>query len=379
MPLLQFVNRVWFEAGSVKRIGAELQRLGVKHPLVCTDRGIAAAGILDQVKAQWPASLPWTLYDGTPPNPTEAAVKSALDIYHSEGCDGIVAIGGGSSIDLGKAVNLLVSHAEPLAQYETARKGQGKIGKVGPLIAVPTTAGTGTEVSVGTVIVTADGRKSTIASPYLIPDVAICDPELTLKLPASLTAATGMDAVTHCIEAYLSPLYNPIADAIGLDGLKRAIADRALERAVADGNDIKARSDMMMAAIEGALAFTKGLGAVHSMSHAAGRIERLKLHHGTLNAVLLPPVLRFNSPHVAGKLDVIAAAMGLKSGGDVADAIVVLNQRLGIPASLGAMGVTGDAVEEMVGYAVDDVSTLTNPVKPSADDYRSLFNASLAA
>ncbi|MBD0416737.1 iron-containing alcohol dehydrogenase [Oryzicola mucosus] len=377
MPLIQFVNRVWFDAGATKRIGAELQRLGVKRPLVCTDRGIAAAGILDQVKEHWPEDLPWIVFDGTPPNPTEAAVKAALELYRSEGCDGIVAIGGGSPIDLGKAVNLLASHAEPLAQYETARKGQGKIGKVGPLIAVPTTAGTGTEVSVGTIIVTEDGRKSTIASPYLIPNAAICDPELTLKLPASLTAATGMDAVTHCIEAYLSPLYNPIADAIALDGLKRSIRDGALERAVADGSDINARSDMMMAALEGALAFTKGLGAVHSMSHAAGRIEKLKLHHGTLNAVLLPPVLRFNAPHVGTKLDDIAAAMGLKSGGDVAEAISALNRRLGIPASLGAMGVTADAVDEMVGYASDDVSTLTNPVKPSAEDYRALFGASL--
>lgn len=377
MPLLQFVNRVWFEPGATKRTGAELQRLGMKRPLICTDRGIVAAGILDQLKAHWPENMPWIVFDGTPPNPTEAAVKQALETYRSEGCDGIVAMGGGSPIDLGKAVNLLVNHAEPLAQYETARKGQGKIGKVGPLIAIPTTAGTGTEVSVGTVIVTADGRKSTIASPHLIPDVAICDPVLTLKLPATLTAATGMDAVTHCIEAYLSPLYNPIADAIGLDGLKRAIAGGALERAVADGSDIEARSDMMMAAVEGALAFTKGLGAVHSMSHAAGRIEHLKLHHGTLNAVLLPPVLAFNAPHVEEKLGAIASAMGLKSSRDVADGIVALNQRLGIPADLGAMGVTAEAVEEMVAYAVDDVSTLTNPVRPTAEDYRALFQASL--
>lgn len=377
MALIQFVNRVWFEAGAIKRIGSELKRLGVSRPLVCTDRGIVAAGILDQIRAHWPDELPWILFDETPPNPTEAAVKAALTVYRREACDGIIAIGGGSPIDLGKAVNLLAFHDEPLAQYETARKGQGKIGKVGPLIAVPTTAGTGTEVSVGTVIVTADGRKSTIASPNLIPDAAICDPELTLKLPAFLTAATGMDAVTHCIEAYLSPLFNPIADAIALDGLKRSIGRGALERAVAEGSDIEARSDMMMAAIEGALAFTKGLGAVHSMSHAAGRIERLKLHHGTLNAVLLPPVLQFNAPHVAGKLNALAAAMGLKSGIDVADAILALNQRLKMPPSLGAMGVTDDAIDEMVACAMDDVSTLTNPVRPSADEYRALFEGSL--
>lgn len=377
MALIQFVNRVWFEPGAIKRIGAEIRRLGMSRPLICTDKGIIAVGIADAVKAHWPEGMDWVVFDATPPNPTEAAVKQALSLYQSEGCDGIVAIGGGSPIDLGKAVNLLISHPEPLAQYETARKGQGKIGTVGPLIAIPTTAGTGTEVSVGTVIVTEDGRKSTIASPNLIPDVAICDPMLTLKLPAGLTAATGMDAVTHCIEAYLSPIYNPVADAIGLDGLKRAVGAGALERAVADGTDLEARSDMMMAALEGALAFTKGLGAVHSMSHAAGRIERLKLHHGTLNAVILPTVLRFNAPHVGDKLKHIAEAMGLSSADKVPGAIEQLNARIGIPSSLAALGVTDDLVDEMSSLAVDDVSTFTNPVQPSADEYAALFRSLL--
>jgi len=372
MALINFVNRVWFEHGAIKRMGGEIKRL-MTRPLICTDKGIVAVGILDQLREHWPAETPFIVFDGTPPNPTEAAVLSALELFRAENCDGIIAFGGGSPIDLGKAVNLLASHPQPLDQYETARKGLGKIGKVGPLIAIPTTAGTGTEVSVGTIIVTSDGRKSTISSPNLIPTVAICDPALTLKLPAFLTAATGMDAVTHCIEAYLSPLYNPIADAIGLDGLHRAVGEGALERAVHDGSDMDARSEMMLAALEGALAFTKGLGAVHSMSHAAGRIERLKLHHGTLNAVILPAVLRFNATHVPEKMARIAEAMKISNSADLPETISQLNERLGIPSSLAQMNVTPDLIDEMVAHACDDVSTLTNPVRPSAEDYRKLF------
>lgn len=373
MPLIQFVNRVWFETGAVKRIGGELARLAVRRPLVCTDKGIVTAGIADAVKAHWPADMPWIVFDETPANPTEGAVRAALALYRAEGCDGIVAIGGGSPIDLGKAVNLLAGHPEPLAQYESAKKGLGKIGPVGPLVAIPTTAGTGTEVSVGTVILTDDGRKSTIASPHLIPAVAICDPVLTLGLPKLLTAATGMDAVTHCIEAYLSPLFNPIADAIGLDGLSRAVAGGALERAVANGGDLDARSQMMMAALEGALAFTKGLGAVHAMSHAAARIEGLKLHHGTLNAVILPTVLRFNAPHCASRMAALARAMAVPDPADLPSFIEAMNARLALPRSLGEMGVTAAAIPDLVAYAEADVSSLTNPVRPTGEDYGRLF------
>jgi len=379
MPVIQFVNKVWFEPGAVKRIESELTRLAVKRPLLCTDKGVGAAGILDEIRANWPSSTPWIVFDEIPPNPTEAAVLAALAVFRLENCDGVVAVGGGSPIDLGKAVNLLVTHPGPLVQYEAARKGQGRIGKLGPLLAIPTTAGTGTEVSVGAVIVTADGRKSTLASPNLIPAVAICDPRLTLKLPPRLTAATGMDAVTHCIEAYLSPLFNPIADAIGLDGLERAIGRGALERATANGDDLEARSDMMMAALEGALAFVKGLGATHSMAHAAGRIERLRLHHGTLNAVLLPAVLRFNAPHARDRMRRIAVAMGLRDGDEVAPAIEALNVRLGLPATLGAMGVTRDLIDDMTVHAGGDLCTLTNPIRPTAGDYRALYESLIPA
>lgn len=379
MPLIQFVNRVWFEQGAVKRLAGELKRLGVRRPLVCTDRGIVVAGIADAVRAEWPADMPWIVFDDTPANPTEAAVGAALAVFHSEGCDGIVAIGGGSPIDLGKAVNLLISHPGPLARYESAKKGFALIKEVGPLIAVPTTAGTGTEVSVGTVILTDDGRKSTIASPNLIPSTAICDPTLTVGLPKGLTAATGMDAVTHCIEAYLSPMFNPIADAIGLDGLSRAIANGALERAVQDGTDLDARAEMMLAALEGALAFSKGLGAVHAMSHAAARIEGLKLHHGTLNAVILPTVLRYNAPHCRQRMEVLARAMNVADPDGLPNAIARLNAKLGMPANLAEMGVTQGAIEDMVTYASADVCTFTNPVRPEAADYTRMFAELVAA
>ena len=234
MPLIQFVNKVWFGSGELRRLPAELKRLGVARPLALhrrRHRGRRSSGAGHGAVGHGRRHCSPRRRRTRPSAPSRRRWRS----YREASCDGIVAVGGGSPIDLAKAVNLLATHAEPLAQYEAARKGQGKIGAVGPLVAIPTTAGTGTEVSVGTVIVTEDGRKSTIASPNLIPDVAICDPDLTLGLPAGLTAATGMDAVTHCIEAVLSPLYNPVADAIGLDGLERAVAGRALERAVADG------------------------------------------------------------------------------------------------------------------------------------------------
>jgi len=194
-----------------------------------------------------------------------------------------------------------------------------------PLVAVPTTAGTGSEVGRGAVIIMADGRKLGVVSAHLIPSVALCDPELTLGLPPGLTAGTGLDAIAHCIETFLAPAANPPAEAIALDGLRRA--SRYLERAVADGSDREARWNMMSAAMEGAMAFQKGLGAVHALSHPLGSLEDLKLHHGTLNAIFLPGVLRFNRPVVGDKWERLADAMGLPSGGDVADAVAGLNRR----------------------------------------------------
>ncbi len=375
MATITYLTTIQFDFGIVSTAGTECTRLGIARPLVVTDTGIRASGLLDRLVASLGASVEHAIYDGTPPNPTESAVLNALQAYRAHKADGIVAIGGGSSLDLGKAVALLATHDGPLAQYAAVEGGAARItAAVAPLIAVPTTAGTGSEVGRGSVIVLEDGRKLGFLSPHLLPKVALCDPELTLGLPSGLTAATGMDAMAHCIETFLSPLVNPPAEAIALDGLTRASAH--IERATRDGQDRDARWNMMMAAMEGAMAFQKGLGAVHALSHPLGALPGLKLHHGTLNAVLLPAVLRFNAPAVGEKMQRLAATMGLAAGTDVAQAIAGLNARLGLPDGLRAMGVPKSALAGIAEAAPKDHCHATNPRKPSVADYLEILDAS---
>ncbi len=255
--------------------------------------------------------MPLTIYDGTPENPTEAAMRDALKIYKDEGCDGIIAIGGGSPMDLAKAVALMATHpGNSLQPYSFVEGGAGKItAAVAPIVAIPTTSGTGSEVSRGGVIIMDSGRKLAIGSPYLIPRLALIDPELTLSLPPHLTAGTGMDAFTHNIECFLANVFNPPADLIALDGLEKAW--KYVERATKDGQDREARYNMAMAAMEGAMVFQKGLGAVHALSHPTGGLKGYRLHHGTLNAIYLPAVLRFNEPAVGEKFKKVAQVLGL--------------------------------------------------------------------
>lgn len=376
MATLNYLNTTHIDFGARAMLADTLKDMGVKRPMIVTDKGIIAAGILDTVREALGNEFSPEIFDETPENPTEEATLLALKQYRDAGCDGIVSLGGGSSMDLAKALALLATHDEPLSKYAAIEGGGGLIGEVAPHVAMPTTAGTGSEVSVGSVIITNDGRKLIFASQHLLPKVSISDPDLTLGLPARLTAATGMDAVTHCIEAVLSPMENPPAEAVGLDGLRRAIQLGHLEKAVADGSDRDARYNMMMAASEGAMAFIKGLGAVHSMSHACGRVKELKLHHGTLNAVILPTILRFNAGHVGDKYDRIRDAMGLKAGTDLADAIEALNERLGMPRNLGEMGVSRDT-PGLVDNAMTDVCTFTNPRPLTPADYEALFDQAI--
>jgi alcohol dehydrogenase class IV len=244
-----------------------------------------------------------------------------------------------------------------------------------PLIAIPTTAGTGSEVGRGAIIVLEDGRKLGLISPYLIPKAAICDPTLTLGLPPRLTAGTGMDALTHCVETYIATAYNPPADGIAIDGLSRASAN--IERAVENGRDLDARREMMAAALNGALAFQKGLGGVHAISHALGGLPGYRLHHGTLNAVLLPHILDFNAPAVGHRYTALKRAMGLPEGADLSEAIVKLNARIGLPASLSEMGVDEAAIEKAAPLAEKDHTNGTNPRRAGADDYRRIMRAAL--
>ncbi len=371
MPTLSYLNTCHFDFGVIERLPKELGRLGAKRPLIATDPGIRGAGLLDRVLATLPEGAGLPVYEDTPPNPTEEAVMTAFDLYTAEGCDAVVAVGGGSSMDLGKAVALLAGSGGPLGRFDPREGGQRNVKAVAPLIAVPTTSGTGSEVSLGFVVIMNDGFKATFASPKVIPPVALCDPELTLGLPPHLTAGTGMDAITHCIEAVLSTFANPPADGVGLDGLWRGW--RYIRRAVADGSDREARYQMMMASTEGAYAFVKGLGAVHAMSHAAGRLPEPRLHHGTLNAVILPTALRFNAPACDEQYARLRQAMGLGEGADLAAAVEEMNAGLGLPPNLSAMGLTGDMLDGLVENAAKDLAGRTNPRPVTEDDYRALF------
>lgn len=373
MAEISYLTRISFEFGALQGLAAELEALQVRRALLVTDPGLARSGLLDRVTAAAPFA---SVFRDTPPNPTEEAVLAGTAQYREQGCDGIVALGGGSSMDLAKAVALLATHDGPLESYAAIRGGLARItDKVAPLVAIPTTAGTGSEVGRGSLITLSSGAKLALISPHLIPKRAICDPELTLGLPPMLTAATGIDALTHCFETFLSPLVNPPAEAIALDGAQRAW--RFLPVAVERGSDRDARWQMMMAALQGGLTFQKGLGAVHALSHAAGAIKDPILHHGTLNGVLLPFVLRFNDGHVGDKYARLKHAIGLPQDADLARSVTALLVRLGLPISLGAMGFREDHIEGTVARALEDHSNATTPRRASAEQYESLLREAL--
>lgn len=376
MPVMNFLTQCVFDAGALKQLAALAKGKGITRPFIVTDAGIKASGILAKVEDALGVA-PAGVFAETVSNPTETQTKIAAKLYKESGADGIIAVGGGSSMDHAKAIGLLASHSEPLETYAAIIGGAKKIGKIPPLIAIPTTAGTGSEVSVGMVIIMENGRKETFASPNLIPVVALCDPDLTLGLPAGLTAATGMDALTHCIEAVLTPSINPPAEGIGYDGAQRAFGQGMLVRAVKDGSDAEARWHMMMASYEGALAFVKGLGGVHALSHAAGRLEQKKLHHGTLNAVFLPHILRFHHGAADAKYVRLRQVMGLKPGADLADAIQDLNNTIGIPKNLTVMGLAASDAPGIVDYALKDLAHFGNPRPMSADDYAKVYETAL--
>jgi len=363
---ISYLTTVKLGYGALALLPDELARLGIKRPLIVTDRGLVASGLVDRIKAVVPAA---PVYDGTPANPTEAACEEAARLFGQEGCDGFIGFGGGSSMDLGKGAAVLVTHPAPLGRYAAANKGADRIkANVVPVIAIPTTAGTGSEVGRGAVIIMKDGRKLGVVSPYLFPKVAICDPELTLDLPRSLTAATGLDALAHCVETFCSPLINPPAEAIALDGVERIVEH--LPRAVANGHDREARWQMMAAAMEGAMAFQKGLGAVHSLSHALGALPSRTLHHGTLNAILMPAVMRANAAAIGPqKLARLRRALGLADGADIPAWFAELNTRLGIPNGLGALGVRPAEFGSVAEQAMLDHCHPTNPRSLNVQEY----------
>jgi 4-hydroxybutyrate dehydrogenase len=382
MALIFYLTHVHLGFGTVNELKSECARVGIRRPMIVTDKGVAAAG-LAQRAIDATGGLPVTVFDETPSNPTEAMVLKATAQYKDAGCDGLIAIGGGSSIDLAKGIAIAATHPGPLTTYATIEGGSTKITEAAaPLIAIPTTAGTGSEVARGAIIILEDGRKLGFHSWHLLPKSAICDAELTLGLPPALTAATGMDAIAHCIETFLAPAFNPPADGIALDGLERAWAN--IERATRDGTDRDARLNMMSASMQGAMAFQKGLGCVHSLSHPLGGVKvdgKTGLHHGTLNAVVLPAVLRFNETAETVVRDNRYArmrrVMNLPAGADLAQAVHDLTARLGLPTGLRQMGVPEDALEHVVEGALLDHCHKTNPRIATADDYRRMLAESM--
>jgi len=379
LHLINYLTRVQFGFGSLSALQQECDALSITRPLIITDRGVRSAGLIEMVTAQLRAVSEEQIFDETPPNPNEATVRKAANLYQAGNYDGLIAVGGGSAIDLAKGVAVCATHEGPLSQFALIEGGLTRItAATAPVIAIPTTAGTGSEVGRGGVLILDDGRKVGVISPHVMPKVAICDPELTLGLPPTLTAATGMDAIAHCMETFMSPAFNPPADGIALDGLRRGWAH--IERATQDGSDREARLNMMSASMQGAMAFQKGLGAVHSLSHSMGGVDP-RLHHGTLNAIFLPLIVEFNTPtetmQTEHKLLRMAQAMNLGSGETVVDALYSMNERLGMPKGLTEMGVNESQFDKIIEGAIKDHCHLTNPRVATPEEYRDILQRAL--
>jgi 4-hydroxybutyrate dehydrogenase len=375
MPaIFTFPNRIRFGEGARASLAGELDRLRVRRPLIVTDPGLVASGIVAEIAASLDGAV---IFGGVQANPTEGDVTAGLDRYRAEGCDGLVGLGGGSPIDAAKAMRLLATHPGRLADYDLTTGGLEKITPdLPPMVAVPTTAGTGSECGRGALIQLPEtGRKTIVLSPHLLPSLAICDPELTRGLPPALTAGTGMDALTHCVESYLSTTEHPICDGIALEGLRHV--SKGLEAAVLDGANAEARRALMTGAMLGGISFHKGLGVVHSLSHALGADGRA--HHGTLNAILLPHALRFNLEAVPGRLADLAARLGLGRGGEGPDHLIALTRlllaRLPLPGRLGEVeGLDRGRIGTYARLAMLDHCHRTNPRPCSQADMEVLLD-----
>jgi alcohol dehydrogenase class IV len=373
---------VW-GAGSIIKLPEEVRIAGGTKVLVVSDRGVVDAGLVGHVEALLSeANLQFAVFTDIHPNPVEADVWNGLAAYRSINADCIVAIGGGAPLDVARAIRLAVNHPKPLSLYDDATGGDVNVSEpLPPMICIATTAGTGSEVSRSAVVKLDDtGRKTVIFAPPLMPNVAVCDPELTFGLPPNPTAWTGMDAFTHCVEAYVALGDHPLADALAIDGVHRIT--RALPEVMDDPANVAARADMMASAIMGAMAFTKGLGIAHAISHAVGALVPTA-HHGLVNAIVLPAVCRYNEEEAHPRFARIAEAMGEPAGDDrkLADRactrITELCRRVGIPEKLSAAGVTAELIPRLCDLALDDASHRTNPRPWNHEDCEKLLRSLL--
>lgn len=383
METFVFPNSINFGVGAIESLASALKQLEISKPLLVTDPGLMRTGLVDRAIEAAGNQIELVVFSDVDANPTESNVRVGTELYHKSECDGIIGFGGGSALDAAKGIRLMSHHKGPLADYGVLKQGWTKMRERMPeMIAIPTTAGTGSEVARGALLIEeSDGLKIAVVGPRLFPSMSICDPQLTIDLPPFLTAGTGMDAFTHCVEEYLSPKYNPVIEGIALEGIRRL--NVSLVKAHRDGSDIDARSDVMVGAMMGGMGFAKGLGIVHSLSHAIGGL--FGGHHGTLNAIFLPPCLEFNRESCLPKFRFLAQACGLSVEGEsdeeCADSFIgyvkELNAVLGIPSDISGYGVDRNNCESLIEPCLADHCHLTNPRAPTADDFRRLIKAVL--
>jgi 4-hydroxybutyrate dehydrogenase len=371
MTLLLDIPKVHFGFDAINVLPDELNELGIRRPLMVTDQGLVKCGIFRKVRETFPQNSSLPVFDQMPENPTVEEVEKAYEIYRQEHCDGVVAVGGGSVIDGSKAVALLAGHPGPLSQYD--RHSEKITAATAPIVAIPTTAGTGSEVTNGAGIhPDLSSPSMNIGSPYLRPRLAICDPNLTMSLPPVLTAGTGMDALSQCIEGYLAKPVNPPIDAVALDGIQRVV--NYIERAVKDGSDKEARWHMMMAGLQGGISIGKGLGSGHAIANTLGDKG---FHHGVLVTVVLPSVLRFLESHVGDKMTEVAKALGLHNGNEVAGAIDRLNERLALPKNLRELGYPLDDLDQIAEICKVSFFVLGSARVPTHEEYKMIITDSM--
>jgi alcohol dehydrogenase class IV len=373
-----YPTHIRFGAGRIAELPEACAEAGMKRPLLVTDRGLAALPIvartLDIMEA---GGLGRAIFAEVDPNPSERNLAAGIAAFREGGHDGVIAFGGGSGLDLGKLVAFMAGQTRPVWDFEDIGDWwrRADAAAIAPIVAVPTTAGTGSEVGrAGVLTNSATQEKKIIFHPKCLPAVVIADAELTVGMPPAITAGTGMDAFAHCLEAYCSPHFHPMSHGIALEGL--AMVKEFLPRAYRDGTDIEARAQMMAAAAMGAVAFQKGLGAIHALSHPIG--AHFHTHHGTTNAVVMAPVLRFNRPVIEDRIVRAAAYLGIAGGFDGFLAFVNdFNASLGIPPNLTALGVANADLDRLVADALADPSVGGNPVPMTAENTRALFAACL--
>ncbi len=375
-----FPNVIKFGAGAIDNLPEYIQDAGFGKPLVVTDPGMLKTDVFPRVEEVLKAaSIPYAVYSGINPNPLESDVEKAVAVFEDEGCDGVIGLGGGSALDAAKVIQVLVAHGGKVADYSIATGGNQNIkGPLPPCIAIPTTAGTGSEVGACSVITSeADNRKYLVCNPLLRPAIALLDPELTTGLPAGLTAGTGMDAFVHCVEALCVKDFHPMCDAIALRGIEYCA--KYLEVCVKDPKNVEARGFMQVAAMMGAVAFQKDLGAAHSLSHSLSAVSHVP--HGLANAICIVPVMKFNKEVCLEEYARVAAAFGINTfemttqeAADAAIAAVAdLNKRIGIPATLSEVGVKETDLEELADKAFLDGCHATNPKPCTRDDFMALY------